>query len=148
MTILADSVHQMKRHSGLVITAVVFIAAAVGASASLIKRRRSLDTHREPDSDQPVSLRFLRRHIADDVLLGSGAVVEDVILDDAGEDLLSFRVRQHHLYSYPPHRLRRVRGALDGLLPTGYQWAVEISMTDGTACFRRVARNDLAVITP
>lgn len=125
---------------------VIAIAAVLASGAGVAAASRLRPTHSEP-LDEPgaapaesKALTFLRDHVDDWALFGTGATLDDYVLDGEGAPI-SFHVRQRHIYRYPSYRLDKIAALLAEALGDGHQWTVTAAALDGTA---RVARRDVA----
>lgn len=121
---------------------VIAIAAVLASGAGVAAASRLRRTHSEPLAEpgagpaESKALTFLRDHVDDWALFGTGATLDDYVLDDDGAPI-SFRVRQRHIYRYPSYRLSKVAVLLSEVLTDGHQWTVAVDPLEGTASVER-----------
>lgn len=118
--------------------AAVLASGAGVAAAATLRHTHHLQQAQDPAglTQESKTLTFLREHVQDWALFGTGAVLDDYVLDANGQ-LAGFLVLQRHIYRYPSYRLGKVAALLTDVLGDGQQWTVTVDPLEGTA---RVAR--------
>ncbi|WP_255799663.1 hypothetical protein [Mycobacteroides abscessus] len=123
-----------------VIAVAAVLASGAGVAASKLRHSPHLPQTREsgPVTTESKALALLREHVQDWALFGTGAVLDDYVLDGDGQ-LAGFVVLQPHIYRYPSYRLGKVAALLTDVLGQGQQWTVTADPLEGTV---RVTRGD------